>query len=295
MIGISRSISAPNLSVRTPPHPSFGSPPHPSFGSLTEGHEEEARYTFSHISQDSVTFPVNADQATSYTRPIFFRHRSAFQFRCIVFALVGIQMFLGSLQWLVGMYRWRPHLTEPERSMSVILLLLSWINLVLAFIGFRRLQFTFPLNWIVFASAFESLTMLVLCLRLIELDLTWPFILFGIGILAAYTALGIWVPSFMTANLWILIVASIVVVVTSTVALLIRLKMRYYVPLSFCLVVFGPWAMFNSQKLFVVHMREGYMNHQYMEAATKMYTNYAITVGSLVYLYNLSKDILESP
>lgn len=287
MIGITRSISAPNLSVRTNSHASFG-----SFGT---GNEEESRYTWSNTSLDSESYTVHADQATSYSRPILFRHRSALHFRFIVLALLGIQIFLGSLQWLVAMYRWRPHLTNAERTMSVILLLLSWGNLLLAFIGFRRLQFTFPLNWIVFASAFESLTLLVMCQRLIELDITWPFIIFGFVILAIYSAMGLWVPGFMTANLWILIVASIVVVVTSIVALLIRLKMHYYVPLSFCLVLFGPWAMYNSQKLFLSHMRETYMTHQYMEAAAKMYANYAITVWAVVYLYNLSDYILESP
>nr|XP_043068665.1 LOW QUALITY PROTEIN: uncharacterized protein LOC108131240 [Drosophila bipectinata] len=287
MLGITRSRSAPNLSVRTYSYPSFES--------FVSRHGDDSWHTWSHISEDKVSYPVRADQATSFTHPILYRKRSALYFRCIVFVLLGIQMALGSLQWVFTTYRWRPQFTHEERSMSVILLLLSWINLILAFIGFRRLQFTFPLNWIVFASAFESLTLLVMCLRLIELDLTWPFMLFGFVVVAYYTLLGIWVPSMLTANLWILIVASIVVVITSGVALFIRLKMHYYVPLSFCLVLFGPWAMYNSQKLFVSHMREAYMTHQYLEAAAKMYTNYAITVWALVYLYHLSDETLENP
>ncbi|XP_016998528.2 uncharacterized protein [Drosophila takahashii] len=274
MLSVTRSASAPNFSVR-------------SLESLCSKNRYEA---------DSRLYEEEeyVEQGTSIPKLQPRRQPSACLFRTYVCLLLGIQVTLSSLQWLGSTYRWRPQLSPANRSLSVLLFLLSWLNLTLAFIGFRRLQFTFPLNWIIFGCIFESLTLLVVCLHILELDITWPFVLIGIGVLVVYTLLGLWVPGFLTANLWILILASIVVFVVSTVALCVRLQMCYYVPASVCLVFFGPWAMFNSQKLFLPHQRTGYLPHQYLEAAAKMFINYAFTVSGLVFAHRFSVDALDA-
>ncbi|XP_017019166.1 uncharacterized protein [Drosophila kikkawai] len=234
-----------------------------------------------------------ADATTSFSRIHTRVETSTCAFRSYVLVLLGAQVFLSSLQWLGATYRWRPQVTPGERSLYILLLLLSWTNLTLAFIGFRRLQLSFPINWIIFGCTFESLTLLVMCLRLIEQDITWHFILIGLGVLVVYTALGAWVPAFLTANLWILIIASMIVLVVSAVALGFCLQMRYYVPLSLSVVLFGPWAMYNSQRIFVPKKQDGYMAYQYMEAASKMFINYAFTVGGIVFAYGLSAETLD--
>ncbi|XP_017047817.2 uncharacterized protein LOC108092665 [Drosophila ficusphila] len=277
MLGLTRSVSAPNFSVRT---------------------VESSRST-NRLEADSSVWSsqLQEEEASVSSLGLSFIRRkqpSRFVFRTYVCVLLGIEVSLGSLQWLGSTYRWRPDLNPANRSLSVLLLLLSWINLTLAFIGFRRLQFTFPLNWIIFGCIFESLTLLVVCLHILELDLTWPFVLVGIGVMVVYTLLGLWVPSFLTANLWIIILASFVVFVVSAIALYFHLQMSYYVPASLCLVFFGPWAMFNSQKLFLPHMRTGYLPHQYLEASAKMYINYAFTVSGIIFAHRLAVNTLDS-
>ncbi|XP_016943892.2 uncharacterized protein [Drosophila suzukii] len=284
MLSVTRSVSAPNFSVR-----SLG-----SFGPKTD-YEADSSLTDSQVIRTSyVRREEYVERGTSITRIPQRCEPSRCLFRTYVCLLLGIQVTLASLQWLGSTYRWRPQLNPANRSLSVLLLLLSWINLTLAFIGFRRLQFTFPLNWIIFGCIFESLTLLVVCLHILEGDITWPFVLIGIGVLVVYTLLGLWVPGFLTANLWILILASIVVFVISSVALAIRMNMCYYVPTSVCLVIFGPWAMFNSQKLFLPRQRTGYLSHQYLEASAKMFINYAFTVSGIVFAHRFSVDTLDA-
>ncbi|XP_041566554.1 uncharacterized protein LOC108149452 [Drosophila elegans] len=277
MSGITRSVSAPNLSLR----------------SVGSSFSENTRYVETESSQAGVEDSV-VEAGTSYNIFQPQRQQSQCLFRSYVCLLLGIQVTLASLQWLGSTYRWRPQLNPANRSLSVLLFLLSWINLTLAFVGFRRLQFTFPLNWIVFGCIFESLTLLVVCLHILEQDLTWPFILIGIGVLVVYTLLGLWVPGFLTANLWILILASMVVFVVSSVALGCRLQMRYYVPASICLVFFGPWAMYNSQKLFLPSRRTGYLAHQYLEASAKMFINFAFTVSGVIFAHRMSVETLDA-
>ncbi|EDV58702.1 uncharacterized protein LOC6541179 [Drosophila erecta] len=279
MLGVTRSVSAPNFSVRSVGSYSSKSNYEANPSLLESQFSEGERFVEACTSID--LFPKRRKPSTCI-------------FRAYVFLLLVIQVVLASLQWVGSTYRWRPQLNAANRGLSVLLLLLSWINLTLAFIGFRRLQFTFPLNWIIFGCMFESLTLLVVCLHILEQDLTWPFVLIGIAVLVVYTLLGLWVPGFLTANLWILILASIVVFLVSTVALSVRLEMRYYVPASVCLVFFGPWAMYNSQKLFLRHKRSRYLTHQYMEASAKMFINYAFTVSGIIFAHRFSVDTLDA-
>lgn len=278
MLGITRSVSAPNFREPNDSQQFRESPRSNQYEDVDSSSYEEFQMV---------------DEATSYARIYPRRETSRLAFRSYVCLLLGIQVVLASLQWLGATYRWRPSVTSAERSLYFLLLLLSWTNLTLAFIGFRRLQFTFPLNWIVFGCIFESLTLLVMCLRLIEQDITWPFVLIGLGVLVVYTLLGLWVPGFLTGNLWILILVSMIVFVVSGVALGCGLQMRYYVPLSLCVIIFGPWAMYNSQCLFVPRKRIGYLSHQYLEAASKMFINYACTVGGIVFAYRLAAESLD--
>ncbi|XP_020810794.1 uncharacterized protein LOC110186093 [Drosophila serrata] len=233
------------------------------------------------------------DAATSFSRIHARMETSTCAFRSYVFVLLGAQVFLSSLQWMGATYRWRPQVTPAERSLYCLLLLLSWTNLTLAFIGFRRLQFTFPLNWIIFGCIFESLTLLVMSVRLIEQDITWPFIVISLGVLLVYTALGLWVPGYLTANLWILILVSMIVLVVSATALGCRLQMRFYVPLSLSVMIFGPWAMYNSQRIFVPKKQPGYLAHQYLEAASRMFINFAFTVGGIVFAHGIAVNHLD--
>ncbi|XP_016992253.2 uncharacterized protein LOC108054015 [Drosophila rhopaloa] len=285
MLGVTRSVSAPNLSVR-----SAGSSCSTSrYVAQSSTAESQLQRPELYDGDDSAV-----EEGPSYNQFRSKREQSLWLFRSYVCLLLGIQVTLASLQWLGSTYRWHPQLNPANRSLSVLLLLLSWINLTLAFIGFRRLQFTFPLNWIVFGCIFESLTLLVVCLHILEQDLTMPFVLIGIGVLVIYTLLGLWVPGFLTANLWILILASIVVFVVSSLALGYRLQMRYYVPASFCLVFFGPWAMYNSQKLFLPRQRTGYLPHQYLEAAARMFITFAFTVSGVIFAHRWSADTLDA-
>lgn len=279
MLSVTRSASAPNFSVRS-----------------VVTYSSTSHFEANHSVSDSPFSEVDrfVEAATSINRFPKRRKLSSCIFRTYVCLLLVIQVILASLQWLGSTYRWKPQLSAANRGLSVLLLLISWINLTLAFMGFRRLQFTFPLNWIVFGCIFESLTLLVVCLHILEQDLTWPFVLIGIGVLLVYTLLGLWVPGFLTANLWILILASIVVFLVSTVALSVRLQMRYYVPASVCLVFFGPWTMYNSQKLFLHHKRSGYVAHQYLEASAKMFINYAFTVSGIIFAHRFSVDTLDA-
>ncbi|XP_043661935.1 uncharacterized protein LOC122625939 [Drosophila teissieri] len=279
MLSVTRSVSAPNFSVR-----SVG-----SYSSKSHFEDNPSQHETQFSDRDRFV-----EVATSITHIPTRRNPSTCIFRTYVCLLLVGQVTLASLQWLGSTYRWRPEMSAANRSLSVLLLLLSWINMTLAFVGFRRLQFTFPLNWIVFGCIFESLTLLVVCLHILEQDLTWPFVLIGIGVLVVYTLLGLWVPGFLTANLWILVLASIVVFLVSAVAVGFRLEMRYYVPASVCLVFFGPWAMYNSQKLFLRHKRSGYLAHQYLEASAKMFINYAFTVSGIIFAHRFSVDTLDA-
>ncbi|XP_039492544.1 uncharacterized protein LOC120452392 [Drosophila santomea] len=277
MLSVTRS--APNFSVRS--IGSYSSKSHFEANPSQQENQFSDRERFVEVATSINHFPTRRKPSTCI-------------FRIYVCLLLVGQVILASLQWLGSTYRWRPELSAANRGLSVLLLLLSWINMTLAFMGFRRLQFTFPLNWIAFGCIFESLTLLVVCLHILEQDLTWPFVLIGMGVLVVYTLLGLWVPGCLTAELWILVLASLVVFLVSIVALGVRLEMRYYVPASVCLVFFGPWAMYNSQKLFLRHKRSGYVAHQYLEASARMFINYACTVSGIIFAHRFSVDTLDA-
>ncbi|EDW37288.1 GL26180 [Drosophila persimilis] len=242
------------------------------------------------IQTETIYLDVDEEKKTILTGA---RGPSLLAFRCYVYVLIFAQVSLASLQWMIVTYAWKPKLYHIERNMNVLLLFLAWLNLTLGFFGFRRLQFTFPLNWIIFGCIFESLTLAVMCFSLCELALTWHFVLAGISVLLIYTLLGLWVPKMLTADLWILIFVSITVLIVSIITLLSGLAMHVYVPLTLCLVIFGPWAMYMSQKLHS-KKRSGFTTHQYLDAAAKVYINYAMTVGCIVMASHMSDYYLEN-
>ncbi|XP_068151162.1 uncharacterized protein [Drosophila tropicalis] len=297
MLGLTRSVSAPDFSQW--------------YHYETHGHEEELERSSSPSQEglqvqkdiifDSprssiVTSFQPRQQATAETQthqllPAI-KSPSFLEFRSYVYLITGIQVLLAVLQWLATTYEWQPKYNLAERSLFAIILLLIWTNLSLGFLGFRRLQFKFPLNWIIFVCIFESLTLLVMFLCITELDLTWPFMIVGILVFVIYTALGLWVPSILSADLWILIFASISVLIGAIIAMCIGLAVRFYIPLTVCMIIFGPWAMYNSQNVNRVK-RMGYCNRNYMAAAVKMYINYACTVGATVLVYRISVESVE--
>lgn len=209
-----------------------------------------------------------------------------------VYVLLIVQMGVSTLQWLVATYRMRLQWSAPERNFTGLLLFLIWLNLTLAFFGFRRLQLTAPINWIVFASIFESLTLLVMCLCTYDLELTWPYIVSGIVVVLIYTPLGLWLPAFLTVNLWILIFLSISVLITSTIALITRLAMHLYVPLTVCQMLFGPWTMYNAFQLHAIP-RESYRRYSFLKPAAQMYIAFGCTVGGLVVVSRIANDAIE--
>ncbi|XP_022220148.1 uncharacterized protein LOC111072527 [Drosophila obscura] len=221
------------------------------------------------------------------------RGPSRLAFRCYVYILILAQVGLASTQWMITTYAWKPKLYPIERNMNLLLLFLAWLNLTLGFFGFRRLQFTFPLNWIIFICIFESLTLAVMCLSISDLSLTWPFVVVGIAVLVIYSLLGLWVPKMLTADLWILIFVSITVLIAAIITLASALAMHHYVPLSLCLIIFGPWAMYNSQKVHV-KKRSAFTTHQYLDAAAKVYMNFAMTVGCIAIMSRFSFYYLET-
>ncbi|XP_023160672.2 uncharacterized protein LOC111592588 [Drosophila hydei] len=209
-----------------------------------------------------------------------------------VYVLLIIQVGMSTLQWLVATYRMRVRMSGPERNFHVLVLFLIWLNLTLAFFGFRRLQMTSPINWIVFVCIFESLTLLVMCICTYDMELTWHFIVVSVVILLIYTLLGLWLPAFLTVNLWILVFLSISVLVTSTVALVTSLAMHLYVPLVICLMLFGPWTMYNA---FHLHgdLRDSYWRCSYLRQAAKMFITFGCTVGGLVVVSHIAHESIE--
>ncbi|XP_064547648.1 uncharacterized protein LOC135434855 [Drosophila montana] len=218
---------------------------------------------------------------------------SRLAFLSYVYVLLVVQVALSTMQWLLSTYRWRPQLNGPERNFNMLLLLLTWVNLTLAFLGFRRLQLMYPLNWIIFLCMFESLTLLIMFLCVRELDLTWYIIVIGLAVLLIYTPLGLWRPAYLTTNLWILIFLSVTVFVTSTLALLTGLAMHLYLPLTFCVTLFGPWTMYNTFRLHKIS-RDIYSRFGYLEQAAKMYIAFGCTVGGLVVVSRIASDSIES-
>lgn len=233
------------------------------------------------------------DRNTSRMSRLLTDRPSRLAFLSYVYVLLGVQVVLSTGQWLLSTYRWRPQLNGPERNFNMLLLLLTWMNLTLAFLGFRRLQLIYPLNWIIFLCMFESLTLLIMFLCVRELDLTWYIILIGLAVLLIYTPLGLWRPPCLTMNLWILIFLSITVFLTSTLALLTGLAMHLYLPLTFCVTLFGPWTMYNTFRLHVIS-RDRYSRFGYLEQAAKMYIAFGCTVGGLVVVSRIANDSIES-
>ncbi|EDW76121.1 uncharacterized protein Dwil_GK14836 [Drosophila willistoni] len=297
MLGLTRSVSAPDFSQW--------------YHYKTHGHEEELERSSSQshggsqiqkeISFDSPRSSIALSyqprqQATAETQtprlPTGFKSPSFLEFLCYVYLITGIQVLLAVLQWLATTYEWQPKFNSAERILFAVILLLTWSNLSLGFLGFRRLQLKFPLNWIVFVCIFESLTLLIMLLSVRELDLTWPFMIVGVLVFVIYTVLGLWVPSLLSADLWILIFASISVLGVAIIAMSIGLAVRFYIPLSVCMIIFGPWAMYNSQNVNRVK-RMGYCNRSYLVAAVKMYINFACTVGATVLVYRVAVESVE--
>ncbi|ALC39956.1 CG16825 [Drosophila busckii] len=297
MLELMRSASAPELYSRSTDAPHSDARSRDYDDELAHAHyaDDSRQYVHEPLTT-STSAQTNATTSRTPERDLFdeytFTVPSRLAFLCYVYVLLLIQMMLASLQWMMATYRWRPRLESAERSFYLLLLLLSWLNLSLSFIGFRRLQLTFPLNWIIFVCLFEVLTLFVMCLSIRELDLTWPPLVLALGVLLVYTPLGLWIPPTLTANLWILILMSMTVVVAAVVALGSGLAMRFYVPITVSLIVFGPWAMYNAQKLHRT-ARLGYSRLCYLEAAAQMYVNFGCTVGGLVLVTRLAKQAMD--
>ncbi|KAM8715789.1 hypothetical protein ACLKA7_002780 [Drosophila subpalustris] len=203
------------------------------------------------------------------------------------------KLFLSSLQFLCSTYRWRPLLNGAERSLYMLLLFLTWLNLTLAFFGFRRLQFSYPFNWIIFVCMFESLTLLVVCFCIRELDLAWYYILIAVTVLLVYIPLGLWIPPKLTPNIWILILLAVSVLITTMVSLASGLSMHIYVPMTACLIFFGPWTTYNACRLHLT-AQDRSSRFRYLEMAAQMYITYGCTVGGLVMVSRIANESIES-
>lgn len=235
-----------------------------------------------------------AEQQSRQSTSKFIIHRpSRIAFLSYVYLLFGCQVFLSTLQFLCSTYRWRPQLNGAERSLYVLLLFLTWLNLTLAFFGFRRLQFSYPFNWIIFVCMFESLTLLVLCLSIRELDLAWYYILIAVTVVLLYTPLGIWIPPKLTANIWILILLGVTVLITTMISLASGLSMHIYVPMTACIILFGPWVTYNAFRLHTI-AQDRYSRFRYLDIAAKMYITYGCTVGGLVMASRIADEAIES-
>ncbi|XP_030376988.1 uncharacterized protein LOC115625899 [Scaptodrosophila lebanonensis] len=212
--------------------------------------------------------------------------------RIRVYFLVSLLGIIASLQFLITTYRWWPNMSRNDRSFMVLMLLLACANLALTFFGFRRVQSKSPFNWIVFGMICEGFVLLAVSLSIEEHDLTWPFILVGILVMILYTLLGLYVPKALTPQLWILIFMSMTVVVSAIIALLFGLVMHLYVPLCCILIIFGPWAMHNSQKVHWTS-RTGYTRRQYLEASLKIFINFICTVSGTCLATRFTTSTIE--
>ncbi|KAL7741985.1 hypothetical protein ACLKA6_012188 [Drosophila palustris] len=284
-----RSMSAPELYVR-------------STDSITKNTTNltgnEATYSLS-SGVGSSTDPRYQDRAQAERSPnnakckFVFHLPSRIAFLSYVYVLLGCQVFLSSLQFLCSTYRWRPLLNGAERSLYMLLLFLTWLNLTLAFFGFRRLQFSYPFNWIIFVCMFESLTLLVVCFCIRELDLAWYYILIAVTVLLVYIPLGLWIPPKLTPNIWILILLAVSVLITTMVSLASGLSMHIYVPMTACLIFFGPWTTYNACRLHLT-AQDRSSRFRYLEMAAQMYIAYGCTVGGLVMVSRIANESIES-
>jgi len=237
---------------------------------------------------------LQTEQNQDQVKCKFILHRpSRIAFLSYVYVLLLIQVFLSTLQFMCSTYRWRPLLNGAERSLYMLLLLMTWLNLTMAFFGFRRLQFSYPFNWIVFVCMFESLTLLVVCLCIREVDLGWYYILIAVTVLLIYTPLGLWIPPKMTVNIWILILLAVSVLITAIVSLASGLSMHIYVPLTACIMFFGPWTTYNSFRLHTT-AQDRYSRFRYLELAAKMYITFGCTVGGMVIVSRITNESIES-
>ncbi|XP_051858740.1 uncharacterized protein LOC127565226 [Drosophila albomicans] len=283
-----RSLSAPELYVRSTE----------TLTKTTNLTPNDANYSYSSgvgPSTDSrQQVKAQPEHSPDREKRKFILHRPCrIAFLSYVYVLLGSQVFLSALQWLGSTYRWRPHLNTAERSLYMLLLFLTWLNLSLAFFGFRRLQISHPFNWIVFVCMFESLTLLVMCLCLRELDLAWYFILIAISVILLYTPLGLWIPPKLTANIWILILMAMSVLITTMVSLVSGVCMRFYMLMTACLIFFGPWTTYNAFKLHSV-AEDMTCRFKYLEHAAKMFITYGCTVGGLVIVSRIAIETIES-
>lgn len=217
-----------------------------------------------------------------FTRsPILITLPSRFAFLVYVYFLFGCQVLCSVLQCLLTTYRWRPAMNKFERGFYMMIMLFSWLNLTLSFFGFRRLQISFPYNWIIFSCVFECLTLFAIFLCLLELDLTWPIIAGAVIVHLIYMPLGLWEPKNLPENIWILILVSLSIFITAIIALITNLALHIYVPLTVSMMFFGPWAMYNVQDLHRMAYDE-FARYRYLAYSTKFYITYGFTIVGLV-------------
>lgn len=214
-------------------------------------------------------------------------------FLSYVYFLFGCQVLCSVLQCLLTTYRWRPRMNKYERGFYMLMLLLSYFNLTLGFFGFRRLQVSFPFNWIIFACIFQCLTLFVILLCLLELDLTWPFIAGALVLHLIYMPLGLWEPKNLPENLWILILASFSILISAIITLITNLALHIYIPLTVAMMFFGPWAMYNVREVHRIAFNQ-FERYRYLAFSTKLYTTYGFTIIGLILAnragYQFEKD-----
>lgn len=229
-----------------------------------------------------------------YTRStILIPQPTRFVFLAYVYFLFGCQVLCSVLQCLLTTYRWRPKMNKYERGFCMMMLLLTCLNLTLGFFGFRRLQIIFPFNWIIFACIFECLTLFVILLCLLALDLTWHIIIGAIVLHLIYMPLGLWEPKNLPENLWILILASISILISAIFTLITNLALHIYIPLTVSMMFFGPWVMYNVQDLHRMSFDQ-FLRYKYISFSTKMYITYGLTIVGLIVsnrvAYEFEKD-----
>jgi len=83
------------------------------------------------------------------------------------------------------------------------------------------------------------------------------------------------------------------VLITTMLSLASGLSMHIYVPMTACIIFFGPWTTYNAFKLHEL-AQDSYSRYRYLELAAKMYITYGCTVGGLVLVSRIANDSIES-
>lgn len=224
--------------------------------------------------------------------PIIIFKPSRQAFLGYVYVMFGCQVLISSLHWIYFTYHWHPTMNSFERGFYLLLLLLSWLNLTMGFFGFRRLQISFPFNWIIVGCMFEGLTLFVIFLCLLEQDLTWLIICVAMLMQLIYVPLGFWVPDQLPENIWILILMSISIVISSIIALTTDLSLHIYIPMIIIMMLFGPWTIYNVQCLHMV-ANDDFSRFKYLEFGAKMYMTYGCSIAGLIVAIRFA-DYMES-